>query len=64
MIAKFTEIDIDGDWFDLDAFDTATPEMVEGIDIPTALRPNLSQFYFIVEPTDHVVVFETYSDSR
>lgn len=64
LIAKFTEIDTDGDWFDLDAFDTATPEMVEGIEIPNALRPNLSQFYFIVEPTDHVVVFEIYSDSR
>ena len=64
VIAKFTEIDIDGDWFDLEAFDTATPEKVKGIEIPTTLRPNLSQFYFIVAPKDHVVVFEIYSDSR
>jgi hypothetical protein len=64
IIAKFTEIDIDGDWFDLEAFDAATPDKVEGIEIPNTLRPNLSQFYFTVEPNDHIVVFEVYSESK
>jgi len=64
IIAKFTEIEVDGDWFDLESFDTATPDMVGEIAIPQNLRPNLSQFYFVVEPKEHVIVFEIYADSK
>lgn len=64
VIAKFTEIEVDGDWFDLESFDTATPDRVEEIEIPQHLRPNLSQFYFVVEPSEHVIVFEIYADSK
>ncbi|MDH4746530.1 DUF4747 family protein [Sphingomonas sp. CBMAI 2297] len=64
IIAKYTEIDIDGDWFDLEDFDTATPERLEEISIPDALRPNLAQFYFQLFPDDHIVAVSTYAESK
>lgn len=64
IIAKYTEIDIDGDWFDLDDFDAATPERLDEIQIPENLRPNLAQFYFQLFPEEHIVVFSTYAESK
>ncbi len=64
VIAKYTEIDIDGDWFDLDDFDAATPEKLSEISIPDALRPNLARFYFQLFPDEHILVVSTYSESK
>ncbi|MBR0555470.1 DUF4747 family protein [Ciceribacter sp. L1K23] len=64
IFSKYTEIDIDGEWFDLESFDAAVPEKIEDISIPESLRPNLSQFYFVLDPDLHVVVFSTYAESR
>lgn len=64
LIAKYTEIDIDGDWFDLDDFDAATPERLDEIQIPEALRPNLAQFYFQLFPDEHIIVIASYAESK
>lgn len=64
VISKYTEIDIDGEWFDLDDFDTATPERVGEIKIPESLKPNHSQFLFSLDADLHVVAFSTYADSK
>jgi len=64
VFSKYTEIDIDGDWFDLEDFETATPDKVEGIVIPDNLRPNHSAFRFSLDPDLHVVAFESYSASK
>src|SRR5688572_9278900 len=64
LIAKYTEIDIDGDWFDLDDFDAATPERLDEIKIPEALRPNLAQFYFQLFPAEHILVVASYAESK
>lgn len=64
IFSKYTEIDIDGEWFDLDDFDTASPERVEEVKIPATLKPNLSQFYFSLNKELHVVAFEIYADSK
>jgi hypothetical protein len=64
IISKYTEIDIDGDWFDLDDFDAASDDKVEEINIPKNLRPNLSQFYFKLHESDHVLTYSSYSESR
>jgi Domain of unknown function (DUF4747) len=64
LMAKYTEIDIDGDWFDLDDFDAATPERLSEISIPDTLRPNLAQFYFQLFPEDHLLVVSTYAESK
>ncbi len=62
--SKFTEINIDGDWFDIDEFEEAKPEIVGEIQIPKNLRPNYSAFYFQLDSDLHVVAFETYSLSK
>ena len=64
IISKYTEIDIDGEWFDLDDFDTASPERVGEIKIPESLKPNHSQFYFSLDVDLHVVAFSTYAESK
>lgn len=63
VISKYTEIEAEGSWFDLENFDRAAPDKVARINIPENLRPNLSQFYFMLDEGLHVVAFETYSDS-
>jgi Domain of unknown function (DUF4747) len=64
VFSKYTEIDVDGEWFDLDDFDAASPERVDQVKIPASLKPNLSQFYFTLKSELHVVAFEVYSDSK
>lgn len=64
VFSKYTEIDIDGDWFDLEDFDTAGPEKLEEINIPENLRPNHSAFYFTLDPNLHVVAFSAYASSK
>lgn len=64
IISKYTEIDIDGEWFDLDDFDAATENKVGEINIPKNLRPNLSQYYFELNEKEHVLVYSSYSESK
>lgn len=64
VISKYTEIDIDGEWFDVEDFDVATPKSIEEIQIPDHLRPNLSQFWFSMDEDVHVFTFSSYSESR
>lgn len=64
VFSKYTEIDIDGDWFDLEDFDTATPDKLEELNIPENLRPNHSAFYFQLDPDLHVVAFSAYAASK
>jgi hypothetical protein len=64
VFSKYTEIDIDGNWFDLGDFEAATPDKLGEINIPENLRPNLSQFWFLLNPKLHVIAFSSYSESR
>lgn len=64
VFSKYSEIDLDKDWFDIEDFGTATPESLSEIRIPEHLKPNLSAFYFELDESLHVVAFETYSDSK
>tara|TARA_R110002020_G_scaffold56074_43_gene155417 strand:- start:4073 stop:4777 length:705 start_codon:yes stop_codon:yes gene_type:complete len=64
VISKYSEIDIDGDWFDIEDFAPAAPEKIEEVSIPEALRPNLSAFYFIIYEKMHILCFESYSESK
>lgn len=61
---KYTEIDVGGEWFDLDAFAVAKPEKIEEIFIPQNLRPNHASFYFTLDSSLHIIAFEKYSDSK
>lgn len=62
--AKFTEIDTKGDWFNLENFETASPEDKINIHIPDKLKPNYSAFYFKIHEQLHTLVFESYADSK
>ena len=64
VISKYSEIDVDGDWFDVEYFDIASEEDVKQINIPEHLRPNFSQFYLQLNPELHVIAFEVYSESK
>lgn len=64
VFSKYTEIDLDGDWFDVEDFDIADAMKIGKVSIPDGIRPNLSQFWFRLKEDLHIVVFETYSLSR
>ena len=64
VFSKYTEIDINGDWFDLDKFSGADPEKLESISVPERLKPNHSQFFFFLDPKIHVIIFSTYTASK
>ena len=64
IFSKYTEIDIDGEWFDLEDFDTAAPEKIDEINIPGSLRPNHFRFYFLLDEAQHIIPFELYSESK
>lgn len=48
VLSKYSEIDLDGDWFDTEDFTAAEPEQTDDIKIPANLKPNLSNFFFQV----------------
>lgn len=62
--SKYSEIDIDGKWFNIDDFNIADQEDVEKVQIPSHLRPNYSAFRFSLSEELHVIAFETYADSK
>ena len=64
VVSKYTEIDLGGEWFDIEEFDTAAPEKIDEINIPGTLKPNHARFYFSVNEDIHVLAFETYSESK
>lgn len=64
VFSKYSEIDIDGDWFDLEDFGPAGPEKLDEVQIPETLRPNLSAFYFELDEETHILSFESYSESK
>ena len=64
IISKYSKIDVDGDWFDVDNFDIASEEDVKQINIPEYLRPNFSEYYFLLHSALHVIAFELYADSK
>ena len=63
-IVKFTNIDVDGEWYDIESKDVATDEDVAEINIPEKLKRNLSRFSFIFFPDDHILVYEGYYDGK
>lgn len=64
VFSKYSEIDIDGNWFDVEDFGPADPEKIEEVSIPENLRPNHSAFYFRLYEDLHILTFESYSESK
>lgn len=64
VFSKYSEIDVDGDWFDIEGFSAADVEDIEDINVPEKLRPNYAAFYFRLDSDIHILTFETYSGSK
>ncbi|MFQ2387805.1 DUF4747 family protein [Aeromonas dhakensis] len=63
-IMKFTNIDIEGEWFNIDSRKIATQNDLSKINIPEHLKPNLSRFSFIFFPKEHILVYEGFYDGK
>lgn len=61
-LARFTNIDQDQPWFNMETNDEAEERDVMKINIPAHLKPNYKPFSFIFFPKKHLFVFERYSD--
>lgn len=64
VLGKYTEIDPDGDWLDMHLLTEAGENRLSEITIPEDLKPNYEPFLFIVFPREHILVFESFSESR
>jgi len=60
LMVKYTQINVDGNWFDLEKFDEADPKDIKSITIPTNLRPNHAAFLFYLDESLHTLVFSSY----
>ncbi|EPP6381552.1 DUF4747 family protein [Vibrio alginolyticus] len=64
-IVKYTNIDKQSDWYDLVSKDVASEEdQLKIKQLPDHLKPNMARFSFIFFPDTHLMVFETYCDSK
>ncbi len=59
-LVKFTDIDLDGTWFDLTNNKVADEADIEEINIPAHLKPNTSRFSFVFFPKQHLLFYEAY----
>ncbi|MGP7732852.1 DUF4747 family protein [Oceanimonas smirnovii] len=57
-IIKYTNIDLNGDWFSLESGDVASDEDKSNINIPAHLKPNMNRFSFIFFPDVHLLIYE------
>jgi len=63
-ILKYTDIDLNGEWFDVVKKDIASDEEKGRISIPDNLKPNVARFSFVFLPASHLLVYETQDKSR
>jgi Domain of unknown function (DUF4747) len=63
-LIKFTQIDPDAPWFNLETFAEAQEEQLGAIRIPENLRPNMVSMYFAFSIPHHLFIFERYSDGK
>lgn len=61
---RFTNIKVDGDWFNIDTYDKAEDDELGEIKIPNNLKPNSSRFSYLFFPEDHLLFYESYYDSH
>jgi len=61
VFARYTQIDVNGDWLNTESLELATPNDKKSIQIPANLKPNVSAFYFRFNLHQHKLIFEVYS---
>ncbi|MCU5784851.1 hypothetical protein MA04_04151 [Alcanivorax balearicus MACL04] len=63
-IFKYTKIDMDGDWFNINNSGFATEEDLDSIKIPEHLKPNSARFSYIFFPDQHLLFYEGYYNGK
>ncbi|WP_113905672.1 DUF4747 family protein [Aliidiomarina celeris] len=61
---RFTNIKVDGQWFNIDTYDKAEEEELGEVKIPKNLKPNSSRFSYLFFPEDHLLFYECYYDGN
>lgn len=61
IIYKFNELSANTDWHNKSTASTAAPEDLEGIQIPSHLKPHQKMFRYIFFEKDHKLVYQSYS---
>lgn len=59
QLLSFVDINPDDPWLNTDNGKLAEPDDLEGLNIPSHLRPGMRQFYFAFFPKTHRLVFES-----
>ena len=59
-IYKFTNIEIDGEWFHMTKEAMADEKELQHIEIPDEMKPNASKFSFCFYPEKHLLFYEGY----
>lgn len=60
-ISIFTEIDVDGSWFDIESLDEVEGVDIKEINLPERFRPNLARCLFVFDAIHHKLYFENKS---
>ncbi|GAA5784682.1 DUF4747 family protein [Chitiniphilus shinanonensis] len=61
---RFTEIDPDGEWLNLETQAAAEPDELGAVQIPANLRPNMEMFDFVFYPRNHQMYVELRSTGK
>lgn len=61
---RFTNIKLDGDWFNTLTHDKAEDNELGEVKIPPNLKPNSSRFSYLFFPESHLMFYESYYDGH
>jgi hypothetical protein len=61
---KYVDIDLKGNWYDIDTRDVASDLEKEKINIPKQLKPDLAVFSFVFYPKNHLLVYQAYDTGK
>lgn len=60
-VFKYTQINTDADWFNIETSDFATEEELKEVSIPEKFKPNSTRFTYYFFPDSHILVYEAYT---
>jgi hypothetical protein len=61
---KYIDIDLTGNWYDIDTRDVASDSEKDKINIPEQLKPDLAVFSFVFYPKNHLLVYQAYDTGK
>lgn len=64
VITTFTDLPLDGTWFDTNELDEASDDKLSDLSIPSGIFPNAATYFFKFTIGDHRLYIETYSRGK